>query len=363
MSMAIRTIVSSTRNQMRWVVLLLTIAVILPTVCLLWLMSQAVKNERLAVRQKLIDVYKQRLEKLSTRFDELWTARIDLFEQEAAIKRQPVEMFKMLVGRDNGTGSDAIIIYDSNGKLVYPVVGNGEDSEGLSEVFNKAWDVEFVEEDFAGAIWLYEHIADSVIDDFTRYRALLGKVRCLRKLGEIEKAIALCHQLAYEQIPNKINTSSVSLIARARVLLVTLKTETREGLRRSDLQDLVSSAINYTPGSSNDFLLMPSGTRIFLLHKAIEIVEESDMKIVLQDFFSSNYLSLKNAIRRGFNLSKLVIQETQLILTKELDNLDNVMLWEEEVNKIYLLVRRQINFALHNSILLNQLGITIKDCQ
>ncbi|MFH1884411.1 MAG: hypothetical protein ABIL62_17085 [Planctomycetota bacterium] len=38
-------------NQFRWVVLLLAIAVILPTVCLLWFMSRAVKNERLAVRQ------------------------------------------------------------------------------------------------------------------------------------------------------------------------------------------------------------------------------------------------------------------------------------------------------------------------
>ena len=38
-------------------VLLLAIAVILPTVCLLWFMSQAVKNERLAVKQKLTDIY------------------------------------------------------------------------------------------------------------------------------------------------------------------------------------------------------------------------------------------------------------------------------------------------------------------
>ena len=46
-------------NQMRWVILLLSLAVILPTVCLLWFMAQAVKNERLAVRQKLIDVYSE----------------------------------------------------------------------------------------------------------------------------------------------------------------------------------------------------------------------------------------------------------------------------------------------------------------
>ena len=48
-------------NQLRWVILLLAIAVILPTVCLLWFMTQAVKNERLAVRQKLINLCTDRI--------------------------------------------------------------------------------------------------------------------------------------------------------------------------------------------------------------------------------------------------------------------------------------------------------------
>jgi hypothetical protein len=37
-------------DQLRWVAVLLATAVILPTVCLLWFMTQAVKNERVAVR-------------------------------------------------------------------------------------------------------------------------------------------------------------------------------------------------------------------------------------------------------------------------------------------------------------------------
>jgi len=268
-------------NQLRWVVLLLAIAVILPTVCLLWFMSQADKNVRLAVRQKLIDVYRERLDKLSKSIDDLWSARIDLIEQQAAIKRQPVEMFDLLAGRDNGTGGskkicDAIIIYDSNGKLVYPVAGAGDYPGELSEEFKEAWGVEFDEEDFARAIILYEQIADSLVDGYTRCSALMGKVRCLRKLGEIEKAVALCREIAYEQPPESISSSSISLIARARILLVNLKNETKEGIKRSDLQNLISSAINYTPGSGYGFLQMPSGTRIFLLRKTLEIVEESE---------------------------------------------------------------------------------------
>jgi len=261
--------------------LLLAIAVILPTVCLLWFMTQAVKNERLAVRQKLTDVYQQRLDILSKRVDDLWSDRVSFVEQEMSVKRQPVEMFALLAGRDNGTSGskkicDAIIIYDSNGKLVYPAYGDGGYPGELSEEFNEAWGVEFTEEDFSLAIRLYEQIADSpVVDDYTRYSALLGNVRCLRKLGEIEKAVVLCREIAYGQTPENISSSSIALIARARILLIKLKNETKGGLRRSDLQELLSSAINYTPGSGSDFLPMPSGTRIFLLRTTLEIVEES----------------------------------------------------------------------------------------
>ena len=94
-----------------------------------------------------------------------------------------------------------------------------------------------------------------------------------------------------------------------------------------------------------------------------EIIEETDKQIVMQDFFTSNYLSLTKAVRREFNLSKLIIQENKRILNKEVNTLDNVLLWEAEINRLYLLSRRQINFALQNSQILNQLEITIKKCQ
>jgi len=273
--------ISAGYNQLRWVVVLLAIAVILPTVCLLWFMTQAVRNERLAVRQKLTDVYQQRLEIMNKRIDDLWSDRIGLVERESAVKRQPVEIFDLLAGRDKGTGGlkicDAIIIYDSNGKLLYPAAGDSGYTGELSDEFNEAWGVEFTEEDFSLAIQLYEQIADSpVVDDYTRYSALLGNVRCLRKLGEIEKAVVLCREIAYGQTSENISSSSVvALIARARILHVKLKSQTQEGLKRSDLQNLIGSAINYTPGSGSGFLPMPSGTRIFLLRTTLEIVEES----------------------------------------------------------------------------------------
>jgi len=270
--------ITAGQNQLRWVVLLLAIAVILPTICLLWFMSHAVRNERLAVRQKLTDVYQQRLDRLSQRLDSLWSERISSVEVRTA-RRSVVEIFGLFAGRDGGENGlklcDAAIVYDSNDKLIYPVSGGREDVDRLPDEFNKAWRAEFIEKDFARAIVLYEQIADTSTDDYVRNSALMGKVRCLRKAGDIEKAVAQCSKLAYGQRQEGINPASVSLIARARVLLVELKSKTEEGLGRSDVQKLIDSAVNYTPGNDSDFLPMPSEVRIFLLRKAIEIVGKS----------------------------------------------------------------------------------------
>ena len=72
-------------DRMRWVVLLLAVAVILPTVCLLWFMNQAVKNEHLAVKQKLTDAFNQQLEIIRRRIDDLWTVQITELERQAAL--------------------------------------------------------------------------------------------------------------------------------------------------------------------------------------------------------------------------------------------------------------------------------------
>lgn len=275
--MKIKGKVSDGHNQLWWVVLLLAIAVILPTICLLWFMGQAVKNDRLAVRQKLSDFYQQRLETLSTRIDELWSARINLLEQKAAGSLQS-EIFSLLAGSgENGDSKicDAVIIYDNNAKLLYPVTGAGEYSDDMPEEFNAAWSAEFIDADFGRAARLYEKISDSNSEDYIRYSALMGRIRCLRKLGETERTIALCREMAYGLTPEDISPSSVSLITRARILLVELKSETESGLTLSDLKELVDSAIDYTPGDGHGFVPMPSETRVFFLRKAIELAENS----------------------------------------------------------------------------------------
>ncbi len=97
--------------------------------------------------------------------------------------------------------------------------------------------------------------------------------------------------------------------------------------------------------------------------KGFEIIEQTDNKLVMQDFFTSENLSLLKTIKREYSISKLIIEETRKLLNKETKSMETIELWEDEVDKLYLLIRRQINFAIHNSNILRQFDITLKECQ
>ncbi|MHC4620436.1 MAG: hypothetical protein ACYTEQ_22030, partial [Planctomycetota bacterium] len=260
-------------------ILLLAIAVVLPTVCLLWFISQAVKNERLAVRQKLISTYEQQLAELASEYDRTWSSRVNLLEKAVETARDPVEMFSLAVAREPDANtayiSDSLLIYDENGNLLYPIAAEEEDSpEELANEFRRAWDSEFVEKDYARAIRLYDQVAGSTRDAYVRYSALTSKVRCLRNSGDIEGAVNLCRDIAYGMDSRSIDPASARLIARARILLVNLDKESGAGPNRANLEKLMSSAIDYHP-TDPGFLPMPSGTRIFSLRRGLEIIKDS----------------------------------------------------------------------------------------
>ena len=119
----------SISNQLRWVILLLAAAVILPTVCLLWFMNQAVKNERLAVRQKLIDMYTKRAQNFFIKVPNLYFA--GFVEHLNSYPIDETQNFLGLFGIDSQSQSlfQGMLIYDTDGNLLYPTVAFGTDEQ------------------------------------------------------------------------------------------------------------------------------------------------------------------------------------------------------------------------------------------
>jgi len=256
--------------------LLLAIAVILPTVCLVWFMNQAVKNERLAVRQKLTDVYQQELDALNRNLTALWTQRLEFITARLAEAPAPDEIFDALVGRPNDIDTrgfcDGVVVFDSNGVLLYPLVDQGAPLGILSESFEDARRIEFAENRYEEAAARYGRAADAAYDEYTRYYALLAQVRCLGKMKAYTRAMALCRDIAYGPYEAVLPRSAVALRAKARLLLIDLKSESPEGLQPGDVKELADSLILHGSGADPMPVSMPSETREFLLRQTLDLI-------------------------------------------------------------------------------------------
>ncbi len=110
----------------------------------------------------------------------------------------------------------------------------------------------------------------------------------------------------------------------------------------------------------------PLQQAIFLESKrlmSLEVVEESDSKIVVSDFFSPKNLSLDKALKRLHSIvEKMHSELDDLLLTRNVAAYSGVVSKEDEVDRLHFLVSRQIFLALSNSSLLSELGLTPSDC-
>ena len=148
-------------GQLRWVILLLAIAVILPTVCLLWFMTQAVENVRMAARQILIDEYGRRVADLGGAVDEAWARRT--MGIEARGDSNAVETFASLVL--DGPTAEGVLVYDGSGELAYPILDSNWLEQEPPEEFTEAWELEFAEGNFAEAANIYVNLAAATEDE------------------------------------------------------------------------------------------------------------------------------------------------------------------------------------------------------
>ncbi|MCK4284323.1 MAG: GHKL domain-containing protein [Candidatus Brocadiae bacterium] len=96
--------------------LLLVVAVAVPTACVLWFMNQAVRNERLAVRQKLVQAYRPQLTATADKLASYWQRRMaDL--AAAPVDDDPPSTFAQLV---TSGACEGAVICDEAGKVAYP---------------------------------------------------------------------------------------------------------------------------------------------------------------------------------------------------------------------------------------------------
>src|SRR5205085_4148938 len=94
----------------------LLFAVVVPSACLLWFMSAAMRNERFAVRQKLTDVYRVQLSASQARLEQYWRETAAQLERLAATTPAPAAFARCV----RSGLADSVMIFDEKGRLRYP---------------------------------------------------------------------------------------------------------------------------------------------------------------------------------------------------------------------------------------------------
>lgn len=267
---------SDSGNQLRPVILLLAIAVILPTVCLLWFMVQAAGNESLALRQKMVNNYEERLK-----------ASVNEKLSDDEINRHIALVM-----------SDGFIVFDGDGRLTFPVDDETDPLKSES-VFEQAFELEYAEKDLEKAITEYLRIAKDTVSKDIAIKANISNIRCLRQLDRNGEAINQAESIVsqYEDSSKYIRSQK----CHAYLLLMELcKDRDKEQYNKilSDAFDHFTQGMYHNDDmaflgrKSHVGLYIPSSLQLLALNRFIEYAgERQDDPAIAKKYKYATYLS------------------------------------------------------------------------
>lgn len=168
-----------------WLMLVLLLAVLAPSVCLLWFMNQAVRNERLAVRTKLVDAYRVSLSLVQNQLELCWRQTDATLDAEAARLSPPA----LFAGQVRAGLADAVICFDATGNVVYPGPASAPQPEPLEAPWAEVERLESATPVEAAAA--FARLAGQATNANLAARALQAQARCLLKAGQTNPAITV----------------------------------------------------------------------------------------------------------------------------------------------------------------------------
>jgi signal transduction histidine kinase len=177
--------VSRSRSNGSWLTLLLLLVVIVPSACLLWFMNKAVGNEQLAMRQRLAEAYRGQLAVVQQLLETHWQQTADALDTTARETSAAVLFTKQV--RENAV--DALVIYDTNGMVLYP----DRISVSRVEPLDPDWIAahQYEGRDLAAAAALYGRLAEQATNSNLAAQALQAQARCLVQAGQPAAAIGI----------------------------------------------------------------------------------------------------------------------------------------------------------------------------
>ena len=236
---------------------MMMLVVIIPTACLLWFVSEAVRNERMAVRQKLTDMYKSQIENLPPLIQNYWKQKIDNISATSPGISQ-AERFKKMI--EAGI-ADSIIIYGKEDDLLYPVEAEAllPDYGSLADKWKNAEYLEFREKSFLSAAGEYAEIEKASDNINISGMAFQGRLRCYIKAGKKDEALNLVSVNMDNSIDGARDKDGRLILPGMQLFAVQSADDSSSPLVQKVLKDLVARINDYSPP------VMHSSHRLFFM--------------------------------------------------------------------------------------------------
>ncbi|TQV72710.1 HAMP domain-containing histidine kinase [Exilibacterium tricleocarpae] len=192
--------ISQRASYPRSVAFALVAGVLIPSACVIWFMTEAVRNEHLAVQQRLMHVYREQLDKVKKQMLLRWRTRVALVTEIAA-QHSAAQAFAEVVNRDLAS---SVVFCCAAERRGYPAA---QFSVTGAPLLSKAWRtarrLEHQKLNFSGAVVVYGQIAERAADLSEVAQALKAQARCLFKAGRTGAALdILTVALAEERFRN-----------------------------------------------------------------------------------------------------------------------------------------------------------------
>lgn len=259
-------------REIVWIVAILAALLLAPTFCVLWFMTQAMRNEHYAVRQRLGEVYQARLDDGRRMLDDYWVQMTERARQAALIPLPlpAPQRFERLVAQSI---ADAIVILP-DAETERP--GYPESREVVpeplppSERWRRAETLEYQQGNPRMAAEFYGAVADeAATHPLLMVHALLARARCLNKAGATSEALhLLTGRLAESEFLDLRDSSGRFPALNAQLLALSIIPESEALLRAQTAESLNRRLKDYSVAP------MPSAQRRFLMSRMRELLPE-----------------------------------------------------------------------------------------
>jgi signal transduction histidine kinase len=239
---------------------------------MLWMMINAIDNERLAVRQVLAEMCRGQLVRLQARWNDHWQALAEELEEKATGKSPPMAFVTIVRA---GLADSAIVGSDRRGPA-YPALPSPPVKQQVADAaaWTRAEDLEYVAQKPSDAAKTYAALAKNAANADVAARAILAQTRCLARAGLRDAAIdLLADTLAGQRFARATDAEGRLIAADAELRALELIGDPSDARSQKIVVRLANRLVDYSNaplGSSQRRFLIKSLAGVAAFRRALE---------------------------------------------------------------------------------------------